>query len=123
MFDIYNVRYKICLVWLLSFTLIWIIFQNTFPLNSMSTQLDKIEESIQNGNWDDAEKYTLQFKKTFITNRMFIQMNNATEALVNFEHTIGQLEMTVKYRQDSALEFVGALKESLNLVIKPFSGP
>lgn len=49
-------------------------------------------------------------------------MNNSTEALTTYEHTIGQLEITVRHKQESALEYVGALRESTNLVIRPFSG-
>ena len=64
-----------------------------------------------------------EFKDNFKKNRLLIQMNNATEALIIFEHTIGQLEITVNNKQDSALEYIGALKDIMNLVIKPFSGP
>jgi hypothetical protein len=55
--------------------------------------------------------------------RFLIQVNNSTEVFTVFEHTIGQLEVTVKHHQESALEYVGALRETLNLVVKPFAGP
>jgi|GEM_PF-1645091 hypothetical protein len=122
-FDKIDMRYKLMLVWLLAFISLWAIFQSIFPSNTMKHQLNKIEESIKNKDWKQANKYTFEFKNTFSKKRYFIQMNNSTEAFITFEHTIGQLETTVKYNQESALEYVGALEESLNLVIKPFSGP
>lgn len=122
-FDKIDMRYKLMLVWLLAFINLWAIFQSVFPSNTLKDQLNKIEESIKNKDWKQANKWTFEFKNTFGKKRYFIQMNNSTEAFVTFEHTIGQLETTIKYNQESALEYVGALKESLNLVIKPFSGP
>ncbi|KZL91990.1 DUF4363 family protein [Clostridium magnum] len=123
MFDKIDIRYKLMAAWILAFASLWIMFHNILPLNIMSYQLNKIEENIKNEDWKEANKYTFQFKNTFSKKRFLIQMNNSTEALTTFEHTIGQLETTVKYNQESALEYIGALKESLNLVIKPFSGP
>jgi len=122
-FDRFDIRYKIALVWLLGLIVLWTVFQNILPLNSMGYQLDQIEESIEKKNWTQASKYTAEFKDNFKKNRLLIQMNNATEALIIFEHTIGQLEITVNNKQDSALEYIGALKDIMNLVIKPFSGP
>lgn len=123
MFDRFDIRYKIVLIWILAFTTMWITFQSILPLRSIEYELDKIEESIEKGNWVEASEYTSKFKEDFKKNRVFIQMNNATEALTNFEHTIGQLDITVKHKQDSALEYIGALRETIDLVIKPFSGP
>lgn len=111
------------LVWLLAFIGLWTIFQSTLPLNTMKYQLDKIEQSIVEDDWQQAIEYTAEFKDIFNKKRFFIQINNATEAFTVFEHTIGQLEVTVKNNQESSLEYIGALREILNLVIKPFSGP
>lgn len=122
-FDRFDMRYKIALVWILGLVVLWTVFQNILPLNSMGYQLDRIEEGIEKKNWTQASKYTNEFKNNFKKNRSLIQMNNATEALIIFEQTIGQLEITVNNKQDSALEYVGALKDITNLVIKPFSGP
>lgn len=123
MFDRFDIRYKIVLIWILAFTTMWITFQSILPSRSIEYELDKIEESIEKGNWVEASKYTAKFKEDFKKSRMFIQMNNATEAFTNFEHTVGQLDITVKHKQDSALEYIGALRETIDLVIKPFSGP
>lgn len=123
MFYRFDIRYKIVLIWILAFTTMWITFQSILPLSSIEYELDKIEESIEKKDWIEASEYTAKFKENFKKNRVFIQMNNATEALTNFEHTIGQLEITVKHKQDSALEYIGALRETIDLVIKPFSGP
>ena len=123
MFDRLEIRSKIALIWLLAFIALWITFQSIFPLKSMEYQLDRIEESIEEKDWTEAREYTTEFKDNFTKNKMFIQMNNATEALTTFEHTIGQLEITVRHKQNSALEYIGALREAINLVIIPFSGP
>ena len=85
MFDRFDIRYKIALVWLLGLIVLWTVFQNILPLNSMGYQLDQIEESIEKKNWTQASKYTAEFKDNFKKNRLLIQMNNATEALIIFE--------------------------------------
>lgn len=123
MFDRYNIRYKLVVIWILAYAVLWCIFQSIFPVQAMELKLNQIEESIEKKDWNKAKEYTDMFKETFEKKKVFIQMNNSTEALTTFEHTIGQLEITVKHRQDSALEYVGALRDTTNLVIKPFSGP
>ena len=89
----------------------------------MDDQLNKIQISIEQGDWSKANQYTEEFVHNFESNKFIIQINNATEALISFEHTVGQLKVTVKNKQDSSLEYVGALREIINLVVKPFSGP
>lgn len=123
MFDKNNNRYVIILIWLLAFAGLWLLFDKSFPINTLRSQLDSIEESVEKKQWKDAKKYTAELKENFVENRMYIEMNNATEAFTTFEHTIGQLEITVKHEQESAIEYIGALREAVNLVIKPFSGP
>lgn len=123
MFSKIYMRYKIAFVWMIAFVALWIVFQIKSPLNNMKYQLDMIEQSIVKKDWKQANEYTTQFRNTFINNRTLIQTNNSTEAVISFDHTIGQLEITVKHNQESSLEYVGALKELLKLVVKPFSGP
>lgn len=118
-----NMGYKVAVVWLLSFITVWIVFENIIPRDSILLQLNKIEESIQDRNWNEAKTEMNILKDTYKKNRLFVQMNNATEIFTTFEHTLGQLEITVKHEQEAAIEYVGALKETLNLVMKPFSGP
>lgn len=89
----------------------------------MKIQLDKIEKGITNNDWKQAKAYADQFADTFRRKRFIIQINNATEIFTAFELTIGELEETVQHKQENALEHVGALRETLNLVVKPFSGP
>lgn len=123
MFDRFDVRYKLAIIWLLVFAGLWLIFKNIFPMNSMDQQLAKIEESIDKKDWNKASEYAKEFKENFKRNKVFIQMNNSTEALTAFEQAVGELEITVRYKQDSAIEYIGALRETINFVIKPFSGP
>ncbi|MCM0649638.1 DUF4363 family protein [Clostridium swellfunianum] len=123
MFDRYDTRFKIAIVWVVAFLGIWSLFQSYFPIKSMKQQLNQIEESIDKKDWVQAKENASRFKENFRRNRIFIQMNNATEAFTVFEQNIGQLETSVKHKQDSALEYVGALREAIDLVIKPFSGP
>jgi hypothetical protein len=123
MFEKSDIRYKLAVVWVLVFVGIWVIFHKSFPMKSMDQLLSQIEVSMEKEDWAQAKKYAAEFRESFRKNRVFIQMNNATEALTVFEQNIGQLETSVKHEQDSAFEYIGALRESINLVIKPFSGP
>lgn len=123
MFDKYDVRLKIVLIWVGVFIALWIVLHQVLPLRSSLEQLNKIQESIENQNWTQAIDDTNDFINSYKKNKFIIRINNATEALTTYEHTIGQLEVTVKNKQESALEHIGALKEAANFVIKPFSGP
>lgn len=123
MLDKFDIRYKVFLIWFLAFITVWLIFLNIFPQKSLEYQLDRIEASIEMKDWSQANKYTTDLLKNFKKYKLFIQMNNATEALTTYEQSMGQLETTVKHEHESALEYIGALRESTNLVIKPFSGP
>jgi hypothetical protein len=123
MFDKIDMRHIIALVWLICFILLWVIFAKVLPYKIMSNDLTSLEQSIKNKNWEQANKKMRGLKSTHDKYRKIIQMNNATEIYTTFELTFGQLESTVENRQESAIEYVGALKESLKLVSKAFSGP
>lgn len=123
MFGKIDMRYKIALFWLIIFISLWVTFYSTSPSKKMIYQLDRIEQSITRKDWKQANEYMTQFKATFIENRMLIQMNNSTEAFISFQHTIGQLETTIRHNQESALDYIGAVRELIDLVVKPFSGP
>jgi hypothetical protein len=118
-----EMRYTLSVVWILAFLGLFSIFQTTFPLKTFNNQLDLLEKSILNKDWEEANLYMTEFKDTFEKKRYFIQINNSTEMFGTFDLTLGQLDSTVRHNQDSALEYIGALKETLKLVVKPFSGP
>jgi hypothetical protein len=82
-----------------------------------------LEKSIVNKDWEQANQYMDELKYTFEKKRYLVQINNATEIFATFDLTLGQLASSVKHNQDSSLEYIGALKETLKLVVKPFSGP
>jgi hypothetical protein len=92
-------------------------------MERLQNDLDKVIEGIESNNWKQADKYNEKFSDMFYKKKYFIQMNNATEIYITFEHTVRQLDLAVKSRQESALEYAGLLREALNYVVKPFSGP
>ena len=118
-----EMRYTLSVVWILAFLGLFSIFQSTFPLKTLNSDLDMLEKSIVNKDWDQANQYMAELKDTFEKKRYLVQINNSTEIFGTFDLTLGQLDSTVKHNQDSALEYIGALKETLKLVVKPFSGP
>lgn len=123
MFDEIRIRYILALVWLLLFIGLWSLFQISLPYNTMKSQLDEIEKNIGNNDWEKINEYTTKFNDTYNKKHYLIKMNNSTEALTNFEHTIGQLTASAKHNSESTLEYAGALREMLKFVVKPFSGP
>lgn len=123
MFDKIDMRHIIAVIWVVCFTLLWIVFAKVLPYKTMNSDLTIIEQSIKSKNWEQAGRSMKNLKATHDKYRKIIQMNNATEIYTNFEALFGQLEVTVENKQDSAIEYVGALKESLKLVAKAFSGP
>lgn len=123
MFRNMEMRYKIMLTWVLCFLVLWIAFEKALPKNEFSSCLNNIEKSINNKNWTEAKKSANELKKIYENNKIIIRANNATEAMATFQNTLGQLYISVEYEQEAALEYIGALKESLDWVLEGFSAP
>lgn len=109
-----DMRHAIQIVWLITFIGMWIIFNVRLPKNVIHVQLDKIEESISKGDWNKARISMNVLQKIYNKNKLLIQANNATEILLTFDHTLGQLDAAIQYEKDSALEYVGGLQASLD---------
>ncbi len=118
-----DIRYKLMIVWVVAFLMVWVIFYSSFNMLGLEKDLDKIIECVENKDWNQAKTYTDKFTKSFFDKKYLIQVNNATEIFTTFEPAVRQMELSVKNKQESALEYAGYLKEGLNFVVKPFSGP
>ncbi|MBC2399705.1 DUF4363 family protein [Clostridium tetanomorphum] len=116
-------RFVVGVIWIISFVVMWNIFNVLLPKNEFKIQLNQIEESVSKKDWNQARKSMVQLKNIYNRNRIFIQANNATEILTTFNYTMGQLDVSIQHEQNAALEYIGGLKSSLNLVMRPFSGP
>ncbi|WP_291573227.1 hypothetical protein [Clostridium sp. UBA4548] len=116
-------RYKIMLTWVFCFLIMWILFEKMLPKHEFNSCLNNIEKSINNKNWAEAKKSTKELKNIYENNKVIIRTNNATEAMSTFQNTLGQLYISVDYEQETALEYIGALKESLDWVLDGFSAP
>lgn len=118
-----DMRLTIIMVWVISFITIWLMFNALIPRNEFINQLNRIEQSVSKNDWKDAKESMEDLKRIYNRGRIFIQANNATEILTNFDCIMGQLDASVKYEQDAAIEYIGGLRASLDFVMKPFSGP
>lgn len=123
MFGKFDIRYRIMLVWLTAFIFLWISMYGASDINEMRNDLDEVIAGVQNDDWKQAEICTSRFSNEFYSKKYIVQINNATEIYLNFEYSVKQLELAVKNRQISALEYAGLLKEALDYTVKPFSGP
>ncbi|MCB2314222.1 DUF4363 family protein [Clostridium tagluense] len=118
-----DMRLFIGTTWLISFVVMWILFNAFLPKNEFNMQLNKIEKSVSIKDWNQAKKSMDELKSIFNKNRILIQTNNSTEIFTTFEFALGQLDASIQHKQDAALEYIGGLKSSLDLVMKAFSGP
>jgi len=118
-----RMRFAIAAVWLICFTSMWFVFEIILPEKEFTTHLNQIEKSVADKNWNTAKESMRKLRKVYDNKRAVIQTNNATEILTTFDLTMGQLEASVAHEQDSAVEYVGALKSTLNFVLQAFSGP
>lgn len=118
-----KMRFIIAAVWLISFTSMWFIFRTVLPYKEFEIQLNQIEKNIESKEWDKAKKSMKKLDDIYRNKRTAIQVNNATEILTTFDLTMGQLEASVQHEQEAAVEYVGALKSTLDFVMKAFSGP
>ena len=118
-----DMRHVVAIVWLISFVIMWSIFSVRLPKSDFNLQLNQIEQSISKKDWKQAKISMEELKRIYTKNKALIQVNNATEILTTFDYTLGQLDASVQYEQDEALEYIGGLKWSLNYVMKSFPGP
>jgi hypothetical protein len=116
-------RFIIVAVWLVCFIGMWLIFSAVLPKEEFTDHLNQIEKSASNKDWDKAKKSMSQLRNIYENKRAVIQTNNATEILTTFDLTMGQLEASVEHEQEAAVEYVGALRSTLDFVLKAFSGP
>lgn len=118
-----DMRYVIGVTWIVSFIAMWFIFNTFIPEDNFRNELVNIEEHVSKKNWHEAKKSMTELKKIYNSKKTLIHANNATEILTTFDLTMGQLDISVQHEQDSALEYIGGLKSSLDFVMKAFSGP
>ncbi len=123
MFGKSDIRYILAITWLVAFLFIWFIFSSIFQMDSLEYDLDNIINGIENKDWELANKYTTEFINKYYSKKYLYQLNNSTEMFTTFENSVRQLKLSVKNKQESALEYAGLLREGLNFVVKPFSGP
>lgn len=116
-------RTLIKIVWIISFVIMWIIFAVRLPGNEFRVKLNDIEKNIVKEEWNEANKSMEELKKIYDKKRLLIQSNNASEVLKNFDFALGQLENSIRAKENSSLEYIGGLKASLNYVMKAFPGP
>ncbi len=118
-----DMRKFIVVLWTIAFLLLWGGFYLLLPEKALIREIDKMEKSIVKEDWDSAQKQLDDFKKTYYDKKILIQSNNATEAFINFNNNLGQLDYCIRNKEPSALEYLGALKFSLDYSVKGFSGP
>lgn len=116
-------RLVIACVWLVSFLAMWIIFKAVLPDVDFNVHLDRIEKNVEGKDWNNAKKSMNELKNLYNRKKVVIQMNNATEIFTTFDLTMGQLESSIEHEQEAAIEYIGAIRESLDFVMKAFSGP
>ncbi len=118
-----DIRRKLALVWLVLFLLMWLIFTVCFKTGTMLSQLEAVEQAVTSKDWSEAEKETEKFTATYKARKYFIDINNSSEISITFNHTVEQLAVAVKNKQDSALEYTGLLKAALGYAVRPFAEP
>lgn len=116
-------RFVVAAIWLTCFIGMWLIFNFVLPKEQFKNHLNNIEKNVANKDWDKAKRSMGELRSIYNNKRAVIQMNNATEILTTFDLTLGQLEASVEHEQEAAVEYVGALKSTLDFVLKAFSGP
>ncbi len=118
-----DIRRKLTFVWLVLFLLMWIVFTVCFKTGTMRSQLEAVEQAVTNKDWPRAEKETEKFTTTYKARKHLIAINNSSEINITFNHTVEQLAIAVKNKQDSALEYTGLLKAAIGYAVQPFAEP
>ncbi|WP_040210444.1 DUF4363 family protein [Clostridium polynesiense] len=123
MFKNTDIRKYIVFAWGLAFILLWGVFYYLTPEKTLIRSINSMEKSITEEDWSSAERYLDEFKNSYYQRKVIIQTNNASEAFISFNYNLGQLDYCVRNKESSALDYLGALRYSLDYAIKPFAGP
>lgn len=118
-----DIRRKLVFLWLVLFALMWIVFSVCINAGAIGRQLETVEQAVSNKDWPRAEKETEKFTAAYKARKYFIEINNSSEIYITFNHTVEQLAVAVKNKQDSAMEYAGLLKAALGYAVKPFAEP
>lgn len=118
-----KIRYIIIVIWIISFVSLLCFFNNMLSKKEMVNKLNILEKKVYNREWESAKKETKELIELYKDKKNIIHINNASETLVNFEYTLGQLENSVVYKRAEALEYIGALRYTIEYIMQGFSGP
>lgn len=89
------------------------IISARLPDSEINVQVNQIEQSIINKDWEQA-KVSMEILKTiYNSNKMLIPGNNATEVTSTIDYIMRELNTLIQNEQDSALEYIRGLKSSL----------
>ncbi|AGB40978.1 hypothetical protein Halha_1017 [Halobacteroides halobius DSM 5150] len=123
MFDRLHMRYIIMICWIISFIVLWSTLQLSLSVEPFINNLNDLEESIVNENWDLTHKNLNKLEDTWQANKLMIQISNGSTEVYEFERTLGHLKTLIQHKEDDALEYIGTLKVILKNLTDVFPGP
>lgn len=107
------IRPSMVIVLIFSFVFMWSLIGARLPKGEISAQLNQIEESIMNNDWDQAKMSMEVLKTIYNSNKMLVQGSNSNEVISTLDYILGELKTSIDNEQDTALEYIRGLKASL----------
>lgn len=99
--------------WLISFLIIYSMVGANLPIEDITSNLNQIEESIENNDWDQA-KISMEILKTiYNSNKALVQGSNANDTISTIDYIMGEIDTLIQNEEDSALEYIRGLKDSI----------
>lgn len=101
------------IVLIFSLVFMWSIIGASLPTDEISAQLNQIEESIIRKDWEQAKMSMEVLKTIYKSNKVLVQGSNSNEVISTLDYIIAELKTSIDNEQDTALEYIRALKASL----------
>lgn len=124
MFDRTPIRLWIATGWILTFILMWFVFQFfLLPMDDILAEIDNLEKSVLNQDWAKADKYIKRVKDIWEDKIFKVQITTTDDDIAITSQLINQISSLVKNKEQGSLELTLRLRETIKGLTEIFPAP
>jgi|GEM_PF-3160197 len=125
MFDKKGARTVVTVCWLTA--LIALILAYTFGMKPVRDaafgKIDSLEQNIAARDWAQARSDQDALEKLWKKNKAAVQLNNLSPSVSRFEQELAQIKTLVRNQDQSALSYLGILRNTFDSITSLFPTP
>jgi len=123
-FDREKIRLWLALAWVIIIGVMWCGFNAVLndPNKIMLAALDRLESSVIQEDWEQAQAEISLLNNTFRTNEFIIRVTHSPEDLSTFRRALNEAAVLVKNRKEYVITQIGALRTEVRTITTIFTG-